>query len=47
LTAAGADTMLIASEEKLALVKHHPQAPTLDELLATYFTDLEMDALTS
>jgi molybdopterin-guanine dinucleotide biosynthesis protein MobB len=42
LTAAGADTMLIASPEKLALIKQHPASPPLDELLATYFSDVDI-----
>ncbi|MBT1076341.1 bifunctional molybdenum cofactor guanylyltransferase MobA/molybdopterin-guanine dinucleotide biosynthesis adaptor protein MobB [Geobacter grbiciae] len=42
LTAAGADTMLIASPEKLALVKKYDEAPSLDDLLATYFGDVDI-----
>lgn len=42
LTAAGADTMLIASSEKLALVKQHHAAPTVEELLSTYFNDVDL-----
>jgi len=42
LTAAGADTMLITSPEKLALVKQHPASPPVGELLATYFTDVDL-----
>lgn len=42
LTAAGADTMLIASPEKLALIKQHPEAPPVDELLETYFGDVDL-----
>jgi molybdopterin-guanine dinucleotide biosynthesis protein MobB len=42
LTAAGADTVLIASPEKLALVKRHVASPPVEELLATYFTDLDI-----
>ena len=42
LTAAGADTMLIASPEKLAMVKRHAEAPTVEELIATYFTDVDL-----
>ncbi len=38
-TAAGADTMLISSPEKLALVKISAAAPSIEELLDTYFTD--------
>ena len=42
LAAAGADTMLIASPEKLALIKRHPVAPPVDELLETYFPDVDI-----
>ena len=41
LTAAGADTMLISSPEKLALIKQHAEAPSIEELIATYFGDVE------
>ena len=42
LAAAGADTMLIASPEKLALIKRHAEAPPVEELLATYFDDVDI-----
>jgi len=42
LTAAGADTMLISSPEKLALVKRHPAEPGLEELIVTYFGDVDL-----
>lgn len=42
LTAAGADTMLITSPEKLALVKKHELSPPLEELIAAYFTDVDI-----
>ena len=42
LTAAGADTMLISSPEKLALVKKHPASPPIEELIATYFADIDI-----
>ena len=42
LTEAGADTMLISSPEKLALVKRHAASPPLEELLATYFGDVDI-----
>ncbi len=42
LTAAGADTMLVASPEKLALVKKHQASPPVEELLATYFGDCDL-----
>ena len=42
LTAAGADTMLISSPEKLAMVKKHAEAPTIEVILSTYFTDVDI-----
>jgi molybdopterin-guanine dinucleotide biosynthesis protein MobB len=42
LTAAGADTMLICSPEKLALVKRHSAPPPVDELLKQYFSDMDI-----
>jgi molybdopterin-guanine dinucleotide biosynthesis protein B/molybdopterin-guanine dinucleotide biosynthesis protein len=42
LTAAGADTMLISSPEKLAVVKKHPASPPIEELIATYFADIDI-----
>lgn len=42
LTAAGADTMVITSSEKLALVKTHGASPDLEELIRTYFGDVEI-----
>ena len=42
LTAAGADTMLITSPAKLALVKQHDASPPLDELLEIYFFDCDI-----
>ena len=42
LTAAGADTMLISSQEKLALVKRHQAAPPLEELIPLYFSDMDI-----
>jgi len=42
LTAAGADTMLISSPEKLALIKQHPASPPIEELLETYFGDVDI-----
>lgn len=42
LTAAGADTMLISSPEKLAMVKKHQASPPIEELIATYFSDVDM-----
>ncbi|MDP2657364.1 MAG: molybdopterin-guanine dinucleotide biosynthesis protein B [Candidatus Deferrimicrobium sp.] len=42
LTAAGADTMMITSAEKLAMVKRHAASPTIEELLERYFTDIDL-----
>lgn len=42
LTAAGADTMLISSPEKLAVVKKHAESPPIEELIATYFGDVDL-----
>jgi len=42
LTVAGADTMVITSPEKLALVKSHEASPGLEELIRTYFGDVEI-----
>lgn len=42
LTAAGADSMLICSGEKLALVRQHQQAPTVEELLTICGADLDI-----
>jgi molybdopterin molybdotransferase len=42
LTAAGADGMLICSNEKLALVRQHQQPPAVEELLAICGTDLDI-----
>lgn len=41
-TAAGADTMLISSSAKLAVVKQHEASPPIEELLNTYFTDVDL-----
>lgn len=42
LTEAGADTMLITSPEKLALIKKHEVEPSLEDLISTYFTDVDI-----
>jgi molybdopterin-guanine dinucleotide biosynthesis protein B/molybdopterin-guanine dinucleotide biosynthesis protein len=42
LTQAGADTMLISSPEKLAMVKRHTEPPSIEELIATYFGDVDL-----
>lgn len=41
LTAAGADTMLISSASKLAMVKHR-QPPPIEQLLRDYFSDVDL-----
>ncbi|PLX95439.1 MAG: molybdopterin-guanine dinucleotide biosynthesis protein B [Desulfuromonas sp.] len=41
-TAAGADTMLISSPAKLALVKQHDASPPIDTIIATYFGDVDL-----
>ena len=42
LTEAGADTMLITSPEKLALIKKHEASPPLEDLVVTYFSDVDI-----
>lgn len=42
LTAAGADTMLISSPEKLAMIKRHAASPPIQELIASYFEDVDI-----
>ena len=42
LAAAGADTMLICSPEKLAVIRKHEVAPEINELIATYFNDVDI-----
>ena len=44
LTNAGADTMLLSSPAKLAMVKKNPnaEAPSLDHLLSSYFQDVDI-----
>jgi len=42
LTAAGADTMIISSPEKLALVKKHAASPPVEDLLSAFFTDVDI-----
>jgi molybdopterin-guanine dinucleotide biosynthesis protein MobB len=42
LTAAGADTMMITSAEKLAMVKRHASSPPIEELVERYFTDMDL-----
>lgn len=42
LTQAGADTMLISSPEKLAVVKKHAESPPIEELITTYFSDVDL-----
>ena len=42
LTLAGADTMLISSPEKLAVIKKHDASPPIEELIAAYFNDVDV-----
>ena len=42
LTAAGADTMVISSPEKLALVKKLAVSTPVEDLLAAFFTDVDI-----
>lgn len=42
LTEAGAGTTLITSTEKLALVKKHFESPSAEELVQTYFSDMDL-----
>ncbi|CAH2029964.1 molybdopterin-guanine dinucleotide biosynthesis protein B [Trichlorobacter ammonificans] len=42
LTAAGADVMLISSPDKLAMVRQHRESPAVEELIATYFADVDL-----
>lgn len=42
MTAAGADTMLIASAEKLAIVKKHDSEPSLKQLVDCYFHGMDI-----
>ena len=43
LSAAGADTMVIASAEKLAMVKVHGASPGPEELIRTYFGGVDIE----
>jgi molybdopterin-guanine dinucleotide biosynthesis protein MobB len=42
LTSAGADTMLISSPDKLAMVKKHACSPSIEDLVSTYFDDVDI-----
>lgn len=42
MAAAGADTVLISSPEKLALAKRHAESPPIRELIASYFGDVDI-----
>jgi molybdopterin-guanine dinucleotide biosynthesis protein MobB len=42
LAQAGADTMLISSPEKLAVIRKHAASPPVEELIATYFGDVDV-----
>lgn len=40
--AAGADTTIVTSAEKLALVKKHAASPPVEEIVAAYFADVDI-----
>ena len=42
LTMAGADTILISSPAKLAVIKKHAEPPSIEEIIETYFTDVDI-----
>lgn len=42
LAAAGAATVLITSAEKLALVKKHSASPSAEDLIRTYFSEMDV-----
>lgn len=42
LTAAGADTMVITSASKMAMVKRHAASPPVEELLERHFGDMDL-----
>ena len=42
MAAAGADTVLISSPEKLAMVKVHAASPPIGQLIETYFGDMDI-----
>jgi len=42
LAAAGADTMVITSPEKIAMIKKHSEAPSLEHLIEAYFGDVDI-----
>jgi len=42
LATAGAESMVLCSPEKLALVKHHTTQPPVQELLTNYFSDVDI-----
>lgn len=42
LSAAGADTMVLSSSERLAVVKRQDESPAVEDLLATYCDDLDL-----
>ncbi len=42
LAAAGADTTLITSPEKLAVVRKHAASPPVEEIVAAYFADVDI-----
>ncbi|MCD6525421.1 MAG: molybdopterin-guanine dinucleotide biosynthesis protein B [Desulfuromonas sp.] len=42
LTSAGADTMLVSSSSKIAMVKQHDSAPAIETLIERYFNDVDI-----
>nr|WP_291318113.1 molybdopterin-guanine dinucleotide biosynthesis protein B [Desulfuromonas sp.] len=42
MAAAGADTVLITSKDKLALIRKHRVEPPLKELIEAHFTDMDI-----
>lgn len=42
LTDAGAEVMVISSDEKLALVEKHSVSPPVEEMLRRFFTDMDI-----
>jgi len=42
LTAAGADTTLICSPDKLALIRKHAVSPSIEDMLEEYFSDVDI-----
>jgi molybdopterin-guanine dinucleotide biosynthesis protein MobB len=42
MAAAGADTVMLASGEKLAMIKRHDTVPSIEDILAKYFSDMDI-----